>query len=475
MTVLAACAMQPPYQAPATATPAQWTGVPGSASGPPPALAAGEAWWTQLRDPAIDALIAAALQDNPTLEQAAARVDEARAALGVQAGQRVPLVTVSASESRQQALNNIGIGSTLGIQQGSAQGGPNFAWEFDLWGRIKQSNLEAKKQLDARDADAQAARLSVASQVAGGVLNLRACLYSVKVREDDIASRQTELTLIRQRLAVGNVALVDEAEADSNLATAVTNRLSQNEQCARYSNVLVALAGSDIDAVQNLIAQPLPDASSMPPLPPMQLALPAAVLEYHPTIVSAERDVEAAWADIAVTKADRLPKVELDAALGGQWLSVFGTAYKLIVWSVGPALNGTLYDGGAGSSKVDAARARYREAQANLHAKVRSTVQNVQDALAQQVSADARLVSTQQARQAALVALRANEARWRVGAISRFDLETSRRQFEASEESAIVATRDRCLAWVALIQATGYGPSLLAAKLDPSHSGIPQS
>jgi multidrug efflux system outer membrane protein len=269
--------------------------------------------------------------------------------------------------------------------------------------------------------------------------------------------------------------LVDEAEANSNLATAVTNRLSQNEQCARYTNVLVALAGNDIDAVRGLIAQPLPDAASMPPLPPMQLALPAAVLEYHPTIVSAERDVEAAWADIAVTKADRLPKVELDAALGGQWLSAFGTAYKLIVWSIGPALNGTLYDGGAGSSKVDAARARYREAQANLHAKVRSTVQNVQDALAQQVSADARLVSTQQAQQAAQVALRANEARWRAGALSRFDLETSRRQFEASEESAIAATRDRCLAWVALIQATGYGPSLLAAKLDPSHSGIAQS
>jgi len=317
--------------------------------------------------------------------------------------------------------------------------------------------------------------LSVASQVASGVLNLRACLYSVKVREDDIASRQTELTLIRQRLAVGNVARVDEAEANSNLATAITSQLSQTEQCARYTDALVALAGKDINAVQDLIAQPLTTGSSMPALPPLQVALPATVLEYHPTIVSAERDVEAAWADIAVNKADRLPKVELDAALGGQWLSVFGTAYKLIVWSVGPALNGTLYDGGTGSSKVDAARARYREAQANLHAKVRATVQNVQDALAQQVSANARLVSTQQAQQAAQVALQANEARWRVGAISRFDLETSRRTFESSEENAIAATRDRCLAWVALVQATGYGPSLLAGKLDTSNSGIPQS
>jgi multidrug efflux system outer membrane protein len=474
--VLAAgCTLQKPYQASEPAAPAQWSRTTGATAALPVGLAAGEAWWMQLRDPAIDGLMVAALASSPTLEQAAARLDEARATLGISAAQRFPQVSFSASESRARTENNVGIGSNLGLDESSAQGGPSLSWELDLWGRVKQSRLEAAKNVDARDADAQAARLALAARIANGVLNLRSCRYSLKVRDDDIASRNTELALIRRRLNVGNVAPVDEASAISNLATAQTNRLSQMEQCGRDLNALVALSGEDIPDIERLLAQPLPASSSMPSPPPMQLALPAMVLENHPDVVAAERAVEAAWADIAVAKAERLPKVELDAALGGQWLSALGTAYQVFEWSFGPAISGPIFDGGAGASRVNAAKARYMEAEASLHSKLRDAVENVENALTQQASADARLVSSQQAQDAAQVALHANEARWQAGAISRFELETSRRQFELAEESTILATRDRCLAWVSLIDATGYGPSILAENNGTAPSGIPQS
>jgi multidrug efflux system outer membrane protein len=472
--LLDACALQAPYRSAAPHVPVQWSNTQSDLAGKPPVLAADESWWTQLHDPAIDALISASLADNPTLEQALARFDQARAELGIAAAQRIPTTTVMAVANRTRTENNVGVGSGFGLLANTVQAGPNFSWELDLWGRVKQSNIEAKMRLAARDADAQSARLSVASQVASGVLNLRACSYSLKVRDNDIASREVELDLIRQRVAAGNAAAVDEASAISNLATARTTRLSQFEQCSHYTNALVALSGRDIDTVRDLVGEPLPFASGMPALPPMQLALPATVLATHPSVVAAEREVGAAWAHIGVAKASRLPKIELDAMLSGQWLSALGTTYTLMEWSLGPALNGTLFDGGAGSAKVDAARARYREAVANLNAKLRATVQNVEDALARQASANARLVSSQLAQDAARTALRANEARWRAGAISRFELEASRRQFEAAEESVVVATRDRCQAWVSLIQATGYGPSLSFDERDIP-SKLPQS
>uniref|UniRef100_UPI003BEEDA4A efflux transporter outer membrane subunit n=1 Tax=Burkholderia arboris TaxID=488730 RepID=UPI003BEEDA4A len=480
--LLSACSVSPPLPLALPDAPAHWSGQ-ADADAPIASIpATSAAWWTNLSDPAIDALIEASLADNPTLEQAAARIDQARAAAGIAAAQRLPTLTASGSASRAQTAfvngttgsavlgaDTTQIGQNPDLLYGSAQIGPALSWELDLWGRVRQSRIVANERLAARNADAQSARLAIEAEVARNVVELRACRYSLKVRDNDIASRGLELALIRKRLVVGNVARVDEASASGNLAASRTARLAQAGQCDQLDNVLVALSGRDLGTVRTLLSQPLQNNARIPEPPPTRAALPATVLAMNPDIVSARREVDAAWADIGVARAERLPRLELDAMLAGQWLTALGKTFSILAWSVGPTLSGTLFDGGAGSSKVAAARGRYREAVANLDAQLREAVQNVENALARKASADARLTLSHEARQAAGNALRANEARWRAGAISRFELETSRRQFEAAEESVIDAARDRCTAWVALVRATGYGPSLTAAL--PGSSG----
>src|SRR3546814_15484807 len=98
----------------------------------------------------------------------------------------------------------------------------------------------------------------------------------------------------------------------------------------------------------------------------------------------------------------------------------------------------------------------------------------VEDALAGQQSAQQRVVTSRQAVEAARAALRANEARWRAGAISMFELEDSRRQFNAAQESAIAAARHRPQARVALARAAGgqvrwQAASRTGAETRPSH------
>ncbi|WP_175959422.1 efflux transporter outer membrane subunit [Burkholderia pyrrocinia] len=480
--LLGACSVSPPPPPAMSVAPDRWSDRASADAAVASVPATSAAWWTGLGDPAIDALIQASLAGNPTLEQAAARVDQARAAAGIAASQRLPTLTANGSASRAQtayvngAGNSVGvggnanqIGQNLDLLYSTAQIGPALSWELDLWGRVRQSRIAANERLAARNADARSARLAIEAEVARNVAELRACRYSLEIRDGDIASRDLELGLIRQRLSAGNVARIDEASAIGNLAASRTNRLAQAERCDQFDNALVALSGLDLGTVKSLMRQPLANHARIPEPPPTRPALPATVLAMHPDIVSARREVDAAWADIGVARAERLPRLELDAMLAGQWLTALGKTFSILAWSVGPTLSGTLFDGGAGSSKVAAARGRYREAVANLDAQLREAVQNVENALARQASADARLASSREARQAADDALRANEARWRAGAINRFELETSRRQFETAEESVIDAARDRCTAWIALVKATGYGPSL--APPLPSSSG----
>src|SRR3546814_1472890 len=158
--------------------------------------------------------------------------------------------------------------------------------------------------LGARTADAAQARLSLSGQIADAVRRLRACHFSLTVRDRDIAARELELAVTRERLAHGNVAPVEAANATSNLATARTDRISQQEACARIVNELVALGGRDASVVRSLVMTPasssvvlpstltktsrlapIPDVDSgaiIPEPPPLTLALPATILLGHP-------------------------------------------------------------------------------------------------------------------------------------------------------------------------------------------------
>lgn len=527
------CATQPPYATPHVDVPTAWANA--KAGTPVGGAELREDWWTHLGDPAIDTLVASALIDNPTLAQAAARVDEARAGLGASRARRAPQLGGNGSLSRGKSQGQTGGTETINATTGSF--GASLAWELDLWGRARATEDAARSRLDARNADADDARLSLAAQIADGVVALRACNYSLAIRGQDIASRETELSLIRQRLAVGNVAPVEEASALSNLAAARTNRFSQEEACTTLVDSLVALSGREAATVRQLAMQPplvspsgdssqaaainrLPGpaataslapssrldlqaivhlhhgearrlAMSSPSVPPSsdssasaavkhlddpaaivpiapssRLDLPATVLLQHPAVRSAERELAATYAEIGVARAERLPRVDLSALLTGQWIRALGSTVNFDTWSAGAAVSVPIFDAGLGAANVDVAEARYRAALATLADTLRTATRDVEDALAALSSAQQRVGTSRQATDAARIALQANEARYRAGAISLFELEGSRRQFNSAQESAISAASDRARSWVSLVRAAG-NPPLSAAAPEP--------
>lgn len=464
---LGGCTLQPAYVAPDMHVPAAWSTKQAAPS--EPSLVVAESWWRALGDPAIDTLTEAALANSPTLAQAVARIDEARATLGVNAAAKMPTVSASAGLTRAQSQNTSAQVSGATILSTSASVGPSLSWEMDLFGRVRQAVEASQSRLDARTADAATTRLTLVSDIANDVLSLRACESSRRVWAEDITSREKTLVLTRMRLKTGFAAPVDEARAVSGIASSRTSLASQEQQCAQQVNALVALSGKDARAVRELVgvSEQLPAAmlGFMPQAPASAPELPATALARHPSVVSAEREAAAAWADIGVAKANRLPRLDLAAVLTGQWIRAAGSSLDFTTWSIGPSLTGTLFDGGAGAANVSAAEARYRRAVASLQGTLRSTVQDVENALAAQASATARGVSTRDGVKAARTTLEASEAQWKAGAISLFELEDSRRQFASAQDAEISARRDQAQAWVALVKATGGSITLTSENL----------
>jgi outer membrane protein TolC len=471
--------VQSQYRRPELAVQPRWSNAGDPLPSGPDRQLSNADWWQSLGDPAINLLVQHAMADNPTLDEALARVDQARAQVATDRAGQSPRIDLTASATRSQIADTDTSGTGLSvrpIRQSGAAVGPSFSWEIDLWGRLRQRRAAAQGRLDARLADVDAARLSVAAQIADVVIVLRACRLSLEIRDGDIASRARELAISRQRLAFGSIAPADVAGAETNLANARTDRHAVQGSCLRSRDALVSLSGSDAAQVEAAIAVPraetvtgsvrhadeeitqvrTADPSTSLPVPPNSTpALPASVLLHHPAVVAAERELAARWMEIGVAKAERLPRLDLAAVLTGQWLSALGSSSSFTTWSAGLDLSMPLLDGGAGKAKVRLTQARYRESLASLKGVMRDAARDVEDSLADQQSADARVISSGQAVSAARFTFQADQARWRAGAISAFDLEISRRALNTAQESATIASRDRARAWIALVRSTG--------------------
>lgn len=454
--LLGGCALQPAYQRPPDAAPAAWHNAVDQTAQP---LALDrESWWKALKDPVTNELVAAGLRDNPSLAQAKARVDQARAALAQGRARKLPSIGLEGGASGSATSSN--------PDQLSATAGTRLSWEIDLWGRVKESAAASNHRLTARAADAEAARLAVIADITDTALALHACKRTLILRERDIASRIVELDIARARLGLGAIAPVVVASVESSLASARTDQIAQDETCRYQINALVALSGLDFSAIAHRFsfsrneralpeAEPSNDAATLPLAPPFAPALPATILLHQPAVVAAEREVAARWSEIAVARAERMPRLDLTALLTGQWLRMMGSDDFLASGTAGASFTAPLFDGGSGAAGVAGAQAAYRDAAAQLAAAMRGAVRDIEDALAAQQSASARMLTTADAASAAETALRADEARWRAGAIARFELEESRRQYFRAQESMISAATDHARAWVALVRRAG--------------------
>lgn len=139
LTALAACSPGLPLLQPqAQILPGQWPAQPSGKSAPVTSTpAAAIAWQDFYLDPALQELIHAALAHNQDQRLALLRVQEARAAYGIQSAARLPTIGLGSSHARARVpadLNASGRSVVAGDQEVFV--GLN-SWELDLWGRVK--------------------------------------------------------------------------------------------------------------------------------------------------------------------------------------------------------------------------------------------------------------------------------------------------------------------------------------------------
>lgn len=413
-------------------------------------------WWKAQQDPLLLDLLDAAQDASPSVAQAAARLQSARANQATARGALLPRLDASLATSRGQTqpLSPVATSSSIGLQA---------SWEIDLVGANRVASDAANAQVQSGQAQWHDARVAVAAELANGYFAWRACARLTQIAERDAASRQETARLTDLLLRAGVARQGDLALAQASVADGRSRQSQQSAQCDVAIKGLVALTAWEEGALRQRLARPVPPSSDLPAFAVAQL--PAQTISQRPDVFAAERDVVVASAAVGSARAQQLPRLTLSGAIGGLRYSALGSDSDLTTWSLGPlALNLPVFDAGQRAANVDLAQANYTQSVVAYRAKVRNAVREVEEALVNLQSTQARSVEAALAFGGYTQALEFGTLRYKQGMASLVEVEDARRLVLAAESTLAALQLDRQRAWVALYRAAGGGWDAQAAQ-----------
>jgi NodT family efflux transporter outer membrane factor (OMF) lipoprotein len=208
-------------------------------------------------------------------------------------------------------------------------------------------------------------------------------------------------------------------------------------------------------------------------VPVVPAGVPSQLLLRRPDIAVSERDLESANAQIGVAESAWFPSLTLTGSYGYESSSL-STLIRASnnVWSFGPSLAQTLFNGGATVAQIREQRALYDSAVASYRQTVLSAFQQVEDDLA-----SLRYLQTEYAQdQQALADAERSEAltlnQYKAGVADYASVLTAQTARLSTEINALSTQSQRLLASVDLIDAMGGGWD--SAQLRTRNDGVRQ-
>jgi len=412
-------------------------------------------WWVAFDEPTLDGLEQRLSRSNPDLQAAVARLAQARAVALNARSQEFPTLDADASATRERSSADAPLASLLGNKSSTYDdfaGDLSFAWEVDLFGRLRNASAAARAEAQASAADLSAVELSLRAELATDYFALRGADATTRLLEDAVHDYDRAYTITDNRYKQGIAAATDVEQADTLRQNARAQLAAVRLQRAQLMHAIAVLVG---EPPSTFTIAPGRLAGSPPAFDP---GLPSTLLQRRPDVASAERAVAAANAEIGVARAAWFPVFSLSGAAGYEstvastWLNAPSR-----FWSVGPAGSLPLLDAGARLAGDRQAWAVYHESVASYRKTTLVAYQEVEDSLvalhrlSEQRAADeaAAVSATQSAYHA--------DQRYLAGVADYLEVATTHTAALQAQRDALSARVAEFQATIALVRATGGG------------------
>ena len=337
-------------------------------------------WWHNFRDETLNQAIGEALEANPNLRSAGARLEAAWAQAKISGAEQLPQILLSSGLSTSQMnmaqfgvrlpnlpakFNSERHNLTLGAQ-----------WELDLWGRVRASKQAARASAMGQAADFAGARHSLAGQVSKAWMLSIESHQQLRLARSTVTTYKTTVERIRARYKQGVGSSLDLRLAEASLSAAKANVAERIASAGQATRQLEILLGK-IPLNQIQVPDKLPKMPSTIPA-----GIPADILSRRPDIVSAEQGLKAAGANVREAKANLYPNISLTGNTGTSTSEltelVSGDSF---VWNIGANVLQPIFQGGRLRQNVIIQQANLKSAESNFRSVVISALGEVENAL----------------------------------------------------------------------------------------------
>ncbi len=181
--------------------------------------------------------------------------------------------------------------------------------------------------------------------------------------------------LVTDRYRSGLATAAEVYQARQNLAVIKAREPAYRTSLIQAENAIAVMLGQPPRSI-NIVRKDLPGVPQA-----IALGLPADLLTRRPDVSAALFELEAADRDLAAALAERLPTLDLSAALGRSTTRLAAGDYSGTFWSLALGLLQPLYDGGRLQALSDQQKAARAEQAALTAETILSAVEEVESAL----------------------------------------------------------------------------------------------
>ena len=339
-------------------------------------------WFEVFQDEALQKLVRTAMDQNYDLRLAVARINAARANVGLARSNQFPqfnagadlTTTRTSANSRASATGQAGQKRSFGEVFLSL-----LTFEVDLWGRRRQQTKAARAQLASSEEDRKTVATIVVSDVATNYFSLIELDLELEIAKRTLSAREESLRIIKARQQGGLATMLDVRQAEELVYQASqtipdTERLT--EQTENQINLLLGNNPGPVTRGASL--------SQQKELPAVPAGLPSSLLERRPDIRSAEQLLISENALVSAAKKAYFPTISLTGALGFQSNSLsnlFSGPSK--AWSFIPQITQPIFTAGRLKSNVNFEKAQRDYALAQYQQTIQTAFSDVSNALVQ--------------------------------------------------------------------------------------------
>lgn len=332
-------------------------------------------WWKDFKSPSLNSLIEQALNENFSLREAQARMNQARYAAAKSGADLSPQVTGTLGASHAQ--NKVQGSSRTSTENWSV--GLSASYELDVWGRLQATEQSSGLLAKASAEDLKAAMMTVSGQIAENWISLLSNQQQQELFKKQIQLQEQLLTLVTKRFPLAKSTALDIYQQQQTIEKSKAALIPLANKEGLLKRQLAFLAGRAVLGDDAPALQEFPQLDAIP-----ALGLPADLIAARPDIRAAGLKLQAADWQVAAARADRLPALKLTAShtySSEQLSSLFDN------WLQNLAANlvGPLFDGSRRQAEVERTRAVAEERLATYGKTVFTAMKEVEDALADEM------------------------------------------------------------------------------------------